>query len=68
MAELHDITPNHSPVSIAKDMLKEAPKAVAGFYVLLFDDDTLIRQSCGNTKKEVLWALERCKNDLMRED
>lgn len=65
--KIHDITPSHNPISIARDMVDLAPSCVAGFYVLLDKNDVLIYDGAGMKRKDLLWALERLKIELMGE-
>ena len=65
MSEVVDITPAHKPESLARKMAKQAPGCRAGFYVLVEADGAAIWDSCGETKQEVLWAIERVKIRLL---
>lgn len=60
-----DITPNHNPVKLAQTMVEKAPGAVAGFFILLDEDGGLYRDMNGMSERDILWALEKCKNELL---
>jgi hypothetical protein len=70
MTEVHDITPLHNPVSLARQMVKDAEDegSIAGFYILLNTDDSLTYQGAGVTSKDLLWALERMKGLVLNGD
>ena len=68
MADVEDITPAHEPVSLIREMLDRAPGAVAAFCVLVDEDGTIWRNSCGHRKQEVLWACVKTMFDLMEDD
>ena len=58
-----DITPEHNPLSLARDMIKlaEDPECVAGFYMVSFDDGSMRSDGCCYKKKDLLWAIEKLK-------
>ena len=68
LAEVLDITPAHEPIGIARQMVKHAIGAKAGLYVLMGDDDKLSWDMAGHCRKDLLWALERMKQELMMSD
>lgn len=63
-----DITPDHSPIALAKEMLKESPDAIGGFYVLIDKDDTLTYDMAAITRKDLLWAIKKMENLLLNGD
>lgn len=65
--EIADITPEHSPVALAKTMLEEAPKATGGFYVL-FNGNDMDYDMCGAQRKDILWALAKMQKRLLEGD
>ena len=67
MGKVVDITPNHDPMGLARDMVKAVEKEgiVAGFYVLLTEEGDLIYDGAAYHKKDLLWALERTKQNLL---
>ncbi len=68
MAEIIDITPEHSPLALARLMLEAAPDATAGFYCLIDKDDALNYEIAGMQRKDILWAIERMKQILFETD
>jgi len=67
-SSIKDITPEHHPVAMLRDSMPKAEQAVAGFVVLLDKDDTLYWESCGGTKKDLLWAIEQMRVRLMTDE
>lgn len=67
-AKIHDITQGHEPVALARDMLAKAPECKAGFAMLENPDGSLWFEGVGHRKKDLLWALERLKHDIITED
>lgn len=65
--EIADITPDHSAVSLARSMLKEAPKATGGFYVL-FNGDAIDYDMAGAQRMSFLWALAHMQKRLLEGD
>ena len=57
MAEIHDITPPHEPIGVAKAMLARAPDATAALAVLVRKDGSLWFDVAGHQRKDILWAL-----------
>ncbi len=66
-AEVVDITPDHNPISLTKDMTKLAPDSCAGFYILLKEDGSLHWDMCAMSKRDMLWALEKARIKLMND-
>ena len=64
--DIPDITPDHNPVKLAKVMMKKAPECVAGFYCLLTDDGGLIYDAAGIHRRDLLWALEKTRIELIK--
>ncbi len=64
-AKVKDITPDHEPVKLLRSLEKKAKKSKAAFVVLLCDDDSLDYDGCGVRAKDLLWALERMKQQVM---
>ncbi len=67
MNDIADITPDHSPVACAKEMLRKAPGCKAGIFCLMLEDGSLDYDSSAFQTKDLLWALEAMKFDLMRD-
>ncbi len=67
MSSLHSIIPPHEPIGLAQDMREKVEQntIVAGFYVLLTEDDELIYDGAAYHKKDLLWALHRTIKDLI---
>ena len=71
-----DITPDHVPVGLARDILdrveNEGSRARALAVVFLYTtkegEPALFYESCGHEKRDVLWALENLKKQLLEED
>lgn len=63
-----DITPTQDPILLARRMEKQAQEenVVAGFYMLIKADGVILRNGCAEKRMELLWALERMKQDLLR--
>ena len=63
-----DITPAHKVIrlfrEIDQDMLANAK---AAFICVLSDEDKLWYETCGETKKDVLWTLKLAERNLMDE-
>ena len=55
--EVTDITPTYEPISMAREMVNRAPRAVAAVGILIAEDGGLWRATCGHQKQQVLWAL-----------
>ena len=66
MAEIADITPDYEPIALAREMVKRAPGCVAAFCVLVREDGSLWRDTCGHRNLEVLWALEKTRYELLK--
>ncbi len=60
-----DITPQHSPVSLAKSMARDAPNAVAGIYVLVDENGDIDFNMCGHSRMAILWGLAKLQAQLM---
>lgn len=56
---ISDITPPTNPVSIARDMLKDAPQASAGAYVLVKENGETVFDMCGEQRQMILWGLQK---------
>ena len=73
MSKVVDITPQHEPLSIIREAEQEIIRSrdelniVAAFVVLIDENGDLWRRAAGYQKRDVLWALMRCQNDLMNE-
>ena len=65
LADIVDITPPHEPIGVARDMVKHAVGAKAGLYVLVSADDKVKWNMCGHSRRDILWALEVMKLELM---
>ena len=65
-----DITPDCSPVALARDMVQRATegRAKAGAYILLTGDDRLLCDCAGIHKKDLLWVFTRAIHELMDEE
>ena len=68
MNDIGDITPPHEPISVARDMVKEAPGCKAAVAVLVREDGSIWQDDCGHERAYVLWALERARQRLMSID
>ena len=68
LAEVIDITPPHEPIGVAREMVRRAVGAKAGLYVLVHADGKLSWSMAGHARKDILWALERMKQELMNSD
>lgn len=68
MNNVADITPDHEPVALAREMVERAPDAVAAFCVLVGKDGEIWRRACGHQKMEVVWACTRTIAELMSEE
>jgi len=64
--DIPDITPDHNPVSLARDMVDKAPGCIAGFYCLVREDNAMAYDMAGLQRQDILWALERMKILLLR--
>ena len=69
MTIVKDITPDHNPISLARDMVEIAGKedAVAGFYLIAFADGTLTFDCAGNRRADLVWALEKMKLEILND-
>lgn len=67
MSEVTDITPEHNPIALAREMEERAkqPDCVTGFYILIFKDGTMEYEGCADRKKDLLWALELMKKKVL---
>ncbi len=65
MSEVEDITPNHEPISLAREMVERAPGAAAGLCVLVREDGSVWYDMAGHQRADVLWALQRMIHTLM---
>ena len=68
MSILADITPDHDPISLARDMVELAPKAKAGLYVLVTEDGRIKYDMAGHERAYIMWALQRMVHDLITSD
>lgn len=68
MAEVHDITPLHEPIGIAREMLERAPECTSGLAVLVQRNGKLWFDSAGHQRKDILWALEKMIYELMKDE
>ena len=64
-AEVADISPTYEPISLAREMVKGAPDAVAAVGILITEDGAMWKAACGHKKETVLWALTSSIHDLM---
>ena len=64
-AKVADITPAYEPISLAREMVEQAPGSVAAFAILIAEDGEMWRRSCGHTKKDVVWACTLTISELM---
>lgn len=62
-----DITPEHSPLSLARDMVEMAPECSSGIYVLVHEDGSLTSDMAGRHRMEILWALQKMMHQIMDE-
>lgn len=70
MTDIPNITPTHSPISLAQAMLDECkadPKIIGGFFMLVDEDGLITRDACGVRCADLVWALERTKLNVIRE-
>ncbi len=70
MSAVTDITPDHSPVAVAREMVDTAinRKATAGAWVLVSPEGTLISDCAGVRTADLVWALTRMLHEIMHED
>jgi len=66
-AEVIDITKPDDPIGLARQMEKDAQadSFVAGFYMLVKEDGTLLYEGCAERRAELVWAIERLKAKLL---
>lgn len=67
-AKIHDITPPHEPISVARNMIERAPAATAGIAVLIDPDGLIWWEMAGHAKKDILWALVKMQQELMESE
>ncbi len=67
MAEISDITPDHEPIALAKEMVERAPGCKAAVCVLVKADGKLWYDMSGHERAYIMWALQRLTHILMAE-
>ena len=52
---------------MARDMLKAAEDedSIAGFYLVLKSDGRMKYDGCGETRRDLVWALEKMKAEVI---
>ncbi len=68
MAEIVDITPEHDPIALAREMVERAPGCRAGLVVLVRDDGSIWYDMAGHERAYIMWALQRMAHALMDAD
>jgi len=66
--DVADITPGSNPVALARDMLRDAPEALAGAYVLVKENGDVLYDMAGSQRAIVLWGLQRMIHHLMMDE
>ena len=66
MMALSDITPQHNPVRMLRDVANQAieRRYIAAVVIALREDDELDVEMCAIQKKDILWAMEKYKHKL----
>lgn len=66
---MDDITPDHVPVALARDMIEVAQKegAISAFALVGFEDGAIWFDAAGHRQADLLWALERLKFSILAE-
>ncbi len=67
MATIDDITPDHEPISVARDMVERAPGTKAALAVLVREDGSMWYETAGHEQAYVLWALQHMIHKLMND-
>ena len=65
MSDIADITPDHEPIALAREMATEAIGARAGVAILISKDGSLWYRMAGRERAYIMWALQRMIHMLM---
>lgn len=67
MTEIADISPPHTPISLARGMVELArdPEATGAFAFIIRNDGSMWYDSAGYRCADLLWALERMKLEIL---
>jgi len=68
MSDVVDISPPHEPISLAREMVDEAPGTKAAVAILVREDGSIWYRSCGHECAYVMWALQSMIHELMENE
>ena len=66
--EVKNIIPRHHPYGLLSDNLERSKDSIAAVLILVGKDGGMYFDNCGIEARDVLWALRKMEQKLLRED